>query len=232
MTAKTKETSPRRCPPTGGYARGGETRARIVAAALKVFGEAGYAGAATREIAREAGVTPPALQYYFDSKAGLHRACAEFVIGHSAHGITAALAAAERVLADRDARAAVAALCDLMDALIDASLFSGGSANWEKFAARVQSEPETPAALLMETRLTAPTRNACARLVACALGSPLNEEMRLRSIVILSQALAFTVRRELALKGLGWSDFNGPRKADIKAALRAHTEAALRRPRG
>jgi len=231
VTAKTKETSPRRCPASGGYARGEETRARIVGAALKVFGEAGYLGASTREIAREAGVTPPALQYYFHSKAGLHRACAEFIIEHSAQGITTALAGAERVLAKRDGDAAVDALCDVLDAVIDASLFSGGSANWEKFAARVQSEHETPAALLMETRLIAPTRQVCARLVACATASPLNEAVRLQSLVILSQVLAFTVRRDLALHALDWPDFSGSRKHDIKAVLRTHTQAALKRRR-
>jgi AcrR family transcriptional regulator len=231
VNANSTDPSPRRRPSTGGYARGEETRARVVGAALKVFGQAGYLGASTREIAREAGVTPPALQYYFDSKEGLHRACAEFVIEHSAQGITAALASAERVLDDSNARAAADAICDLLDALIDASLFSGGSANWEKFAARVQSEPETPAAMLIESQLTAPTRQACARLVACALGSPLTDEVRLRSIVILSQGLAFTLRRELALQGLGWPDFDGQRKRDIKAVLRAHTQAALKRSR-
>ena len=54
----------------GGYARGEETRARIISAALKLFGQRGFDGSSTRDIATAAGVNAPALQYYFDNKEG------------------------------------------------------------------------------------------------------------------------------------------------------------------
>jgi len=38
---------------------------------MRLFGEKGYEGASTRDIAAAAGVNAPALQYYFDNK----RAC-------------------------------------------------------------------------------------------------------------------------------------------------------------
>ena len=60
----------RRHPAAGGYARGDETRSRIIAAALDVFGTHGFGGASTRMLAESAGVTLPALQYYFASKEG------------------------------------------------------------------------------------------------------------------------------------------------------------------
>ncbi len=63
-----KTPATRRRPTNGGYARGEETRARIIAVALRLFGDRGFDGVSTREIAEEAGVNPPALQYYFDSK--------------------------------------------------------------------------------------------------------------------------------------------------------------------
>jgi AcrR family transcriptional regulator len=56
---------------TGGYTRGEETRARIIAAAMRLFGEKGYEAASTRDIAAAAGVNAPALQYYFDKKEGV-----------------------------------------------------------------------------------------------------------------------------------------------------------------
>src|SRR5271165_5925578 len=74
-----KMPATRRRPTSGGYARGEETRARITAVALRLFGDRGFDGVSTREIAEEAGVNPPALQYYFDSKEGLYCACAEYV---------------------------------------------------------------------------------------------------------------------------------------------------------
>jgi AcrR family transcriptional regulator len=51
-----------------------ETRARILAAAQRVFAELGYAQAGIREIAAMAGVTSPMLLRYFGSKAGLFEA--------------------------------------------------------------------------------------------------------------------------------------------------------------
>src|SRR5215469_13323418 len=71
--------APRRRPVEGGYARGEETRLRIIATAIPLFGRRGFDGVSTREIAAEAGVNPPALQYYFDSKEGLYRACCEYI---------------------------------------------------------------------------------------------------------------------------------------------------------
>src|ERR1700753_3130750 len=64
----------------GGYARGEETRARIVAAALRMFGERGFEAASTRDIATRAGVNAPALQYYFDNKEGVYLACVEYIV--------------------------------------------------------------------------------------------------------------------------------------------------------
>jgi len=222
-----RETAPRRSPPAGGYARGEETRARIIAAALKVFGDEGYERASTRQIAREAGVMPPALQYYFDSKEGLHLACGQFIIDISTQGFTSALEKAETVLAKGGVQDAVNALCDVLDTVLDASLFARGSPDWERFATRIQSERDSPAGALIQRLIAEPFRNVCARLVALATGSPLNDEARLRAIAIIGQVSAFHVYREGSLQLLGWPDFNGPRRDTIKAVLRAHTQAAL-----
>lgn len=51
-----------------------DRRQEILAAALRVFSRKGFAAATNAEIAREAGVTPAALYYYYPSKAELFRA--------------------------------------------------------------------------------------------------------------------------------------------------------------
>ena len=68
-----------RRPSAGGYARGDETRQRIIDAAIRLFGEHGFDGASTRDIAAAAAVNAPALQYYFENKEGLYKACAEYI---------------------------------------------------------------------------------------------------------------------------------------------------------
>lgn len=53
------------------------TRARILQAALELFAERSFDGAATREIAERAGVSQPSLNYHFDSKLDLWRAAVD-----------------------------------------------------------------------------------------------------------------------------------------------------------
>jgi AcrR family transcriptional regulator len=85
---------------TGGYTRGEETRARIVAAAMRLFGEKGYEGASTRDIAAAAGVNAPALQYYFDNKEGVLRACIEFIADRAWESLSEPVVEAERLIAE------------------------------------------------------------------------------------------------------------------------------------
>ena len=61
------------------------TREAILTAALELFSERGFDGASTREIATQAGVTQPLLNYHFSTKDELWRAAVE--------GIFTALAA-------------------------------------------------------------------------------------------------------------------------------------------
>ncbi len=230
MSAIAKDNTPRRSPPVGGYARGEETRARIIAAALTVFAEEGYERASTRQIAKAAGVMPPALQYYFDSKEGLHRACAEVVLEAAERTLGPALAAATAVLDQRgQPQAALDALCDLLDALVDTSLYVKIAQGWSGFITRARGELDSPAGLLIHARLIAPLRELGARLVASATASPLDEAARLRGMAILSQVAVFSAHhRDGSLEALGWPDFNGSRGEAVKAVIRAHTRAALR----
>jgi AcrR family transcriptional regulator len=224
---ETKDPSPRRSPPTGGYARGEETRARIIAAALAVFGDTGYVRASTRQIAEAAGVTPPALQYYFESKEGLHRACVDFILETATRMLKPALDGAEAALADQRPQTSVEALCSVLDALVDVSLFSRDSPAWTRFSARAQTEEDSPSGALIRHRLTMPIHDLCARLVACATGSPVNDAVQLRTRAIISQVAAFNIHQDSTLAALGWPDFAGPRCEAVKAVLRAHTRGAL-----
>jgi len=53
---------------------GPETRRQILRAALKHFANAGYAATSVQQIVADAGVSKPALYYYFHDKAGLFEA--------------------------------------------------------------------------------------------------------------------------------------------------------------
>ncbi|MFJ5382597.1 TetR family transcriptional regulator, partial [Cupriavidus sp. CER94] len=86
----------------GGYQRGEETRARIIEAAMRLFAAHGFDGASTRDIAREANVNAPALQYYFDNKEGVYLACIEYFVERAWAMLQDVVAAAEGLLARPD----------------------------------------------------------------------------------------------------------------------------------
>src|ERR1700722_11747574 len=95
----TAERSSRRAR-SGGYARGAETRQRIVEAALDVFGAHGFEEASTRQIADRAGVNLAALHYYFTGKDGLYRACADYIADYGETLVKPFLARIDAALAD------------------------------------------------------------------------------------------------------------------------------------
>lgn len=72
MTSQTSNT---------GSDRSGETRGRILDAALSEFAANGLAGARTERIAAAAGVNKALLYYYFDSKEKLYEAAFDMIAG-------------------------------------------------------------------------------------------------------------------------------------------------------
>jgi AcrR family transcriptional regulator len=220
--------APRRSPDGGGYPRGVETRARIVAAALQVFGEEGYLRASTRQIADAAGVNPPALQYYFDSKEGLHRACAHFIIDRVSQTLSPALAAADEALVAGDKGLVMEALCDILDVLADVCLNTDDVAGWSRFMGRGQIDDAGPAYALIRDGIKHPLRDTVSRLISPLIGrEPDDDETRLRTIFVLSPLLSLNVNRADTLADLAWPDFGDGRRDQVKAYLRAHTRAAL-----
>jgi TetR/AcrR family transcriptional regulator, regulator of cefoperazone and chloramphenicol sensitivity len=221
-------TAPRRHPEQGGYACGEMTRARIIAAAIRTFGEEGYDQASTRKIAASAGVNPPALQYYFDSKEGLHRACAQDIIDR-VHAILApALERAAAAVRARSAAQAVDALCDVLQAMVD-GLVAAGAESWCRFIARGKADGAGPAVPMIHERIGAPLIEATARLIGLATGRSAGaESTRLRACTVLGQLSSLYANRENTLAVMGWSQFDERALALIKDVVCEHTRAALR----
>lgn len=73
-----RSPEPRRpAPPSAGAAGPPGGREQLLAAAVRLFAQKGYAATTVRDILRAAGVTAPVLYYHFGSKEGLFRALAE-----------------------------------------------------------------------------------------------------------------------------------------------------------
>ena len=225
------QPGPRRRPETGGYARGDEKQARIIQAALRRFGEDGYEGASTRQIAADAGVNPPALQYYFNGKEGLYLACGEYLadcFGRAMHDVY--LQAATVAAGDRDG--ALGSLCDIMDAIADFLFETAERDGWSRFMARLQNKDgQGPTNQALSETLEDELYAHCTRLVGLIVGQPPSGIVtRLRTTAIMGQLTAFHLGRDAALKRVGWPDLSGPRLRQLKDTLRSQTKALLGRP--
>ncbi len=120
---------------TSAYLRGTETRARLISAGLTLFGSRGFNGASTRDIAAAAGLSAPSLQYYFNDKQGLYRACTRDVAARLWSSVETQVLASERLLrVDARDRSLITAFCDIQSGLLDG--LDGADENWVWLVAR------------------------------------------------------------------------------------------------
>jgi len=215
----------------GGYQRGEETRARIIEAALRLFGTHGFDGASTRDIAREAGVNAPALQYYFDNKEGVYLACIDYFVERVWALLEEVVSQAEVVVAREDA--SDAALIDAylaLQARFMAFLYEGpGTEHWRQFMARERAGLGPPAAFErfdvgINRRLFALTTQIVGRLT----GRPATDEAtRIRTIAIDSQVASFKVMRRHILKALSWEGYGEAETERVQDVMQDQTRTLL-----
>jgi AcrR family transcriptional regulator len=221
-------SSPRRRPKAGGYPRGDKARAQIITAALRVFGERGFDQAATRDIAAKAGVNPPALQYYFDSKEGLHKACAQTIIDQALPKLRPVLALANAAARQGRKGGALDALEELLDALTD-SLAVLGTESWNRFIVRGKHDGAGPGMEMIRDQLSTPIAKAVTGLVGVLTdGAASSELTRIRALLVLGQIHWLHARREELLKFMGWSRLDASKVGLIKDVVREHTRLVLR----
>ena len=217
----------RRHPEAGGYARGEETRARIITTALRVFGEEGFNTASTRQIAADAGVNPPALQYYFGGKEGLHRACAQFIIDRMLGIISPALTQARELKPAARREQAIDALCAVLDSMAD-GLVAAGSESWSRFITRGKADGAGPAMGMLRENIGLPIFQTVASLIGMVTDrDPADEVTRIKAAAILGQVSTFHTNRESTLDALKWPDYHAQRLQTIKTVIREHTRAIL-----
>ena len=219
--------APKRRPAEGGYPRGDEKRARIIAAALRRFGEDGYDGASTRDIAVEAGVNPPAIQYYFSGKDGLWLACGAHIADRFTASMLDAYRRASSIGTSPDA--AVDALCAIMDALADFLFDTAQSEGMGPFLARsFNKDGGEPRDQALGSRVAGELQDHCDALVGLATGRPADaEDTRLQTVALMGQLTAFLHDHESVLRRLDWEDVRGRRLRALKAVLRANAAAIL-----
>lgn len=221
---------PRRAAGTG-YARGDETRLRIIEAAIERFGESGFDGASTRDIAAHAGVNAPALQYYFESKEGLYRACAEHIADSARAAFDPAIDQARAALdGGADAETLIEAFIGIQDAIANRMFQPPCGSDQRLFFAREQAGHEPPIASdILQQRLRKPLNDVCIALVARIAGTPVDDpKTMVRAFTLHGQLLIFHTAKRGALSLLGWQEIDAARAALVKETVREQTRTLLR----
>ncbi|OJH42045.1 TetR/AcrR family transcriptional regulator [Cystobacter ferrugineus] len=195
------------------------TRARILEAGMRCFAREGFAGATTRMIAAEAGVTLPVIAYHFGNKEGLHRACAQEIIEQYSRRLLPLVSAAHEA-ANKGSLSAKEArdwLDRILDALVNAITADAEQRLTTDFVLREMSEQGPGYALLFEG-LWSPGIGLVADLLAIARQRrPGKEEDRAGAVMLITSLSAFTTIEPVSLAFLGWERLDGTRRDTVTA---------------
>lgn len=216
--------------PEGGYARGDETRHRIIEAAVELFGEHGFGGASTRDIAARAGVNAPALQYYFENKEGVYRACVEALADDAWKTFGPVIEHAQEALRESaDTTALIDAFIRIQEAIADSAFAKASNPGRRLFFAREQAghEPES-ATRILACRIREPLNDASAALVARISGRAADDPVTLiRTFSLHGQLVIFHVAHRSTLSALGWKSIDAEKAEQLKSTIRVQTRTLL-----
>jgi TetR/AcrR family transcriptional regulator, regulator of cefoperazone and chloramphenicol sensitivity len=216
--------------PEGGYARGDETRHRIIEAAVELFGEHGFDGASTRDIATRAGVNAPALQYYFENKEGLYRACVETLADDTMKTVGPTIDRAHQALrANADTATLIDAFIGIQEVIADRAFEKVNRPGQRLFFAREQAgyEPES-ATQILTNKIRQPLNDASAALVARISGRAADDPVTLiRTFSLHGQLVVFHVAHRSTLSMLGWKNIDAKNAEQLKSTVREQTRTLL-----
>jgi TetR/AcrR family transcriptional regulator, regulator of cefoperazone and chloramphenicol sensitivity len=208
--------------------RGELTRRRILETALEAFAIDGYEGVTTRQLAERAGVTLPAIQYYFGSKEGLYRAAIDHLVRQIEERMAPVANRIKAALAKNkpSRRELLALLQELLAAFI--ALVVGGAHPQSRRLLLARCEIDrTAASDALHECGKQQILEPCVALVEQLLPRPASrEESVLRALLLLGQITAFG--KTNARRALGWADFTPERVRTIEALVHEHTDAIFR----
>ena len=232
-TAIGRSASPNRRRLNTGYARGEETRLRIIRAAVELFGNKGFDSVSTRDIAARAEVNAPVLQYYFDGKEGLYLACVEYMQTHMTKLLRPIIDVVRGRLEGKMTREGlIDCVCYVYEQVADFLLTHSEIDAWKRFAAwDVHDRDNIPCSAhkALDMGIRREFRQLMCELVGRIIGkSPQDEQTRIRVVTLGSQLSVFHDARRKALDDLGWIGVTERELALLKAVVREQTAAALR----
>ena len=223
MTAPMRNASRR-------YPCGVETRQRVIAAAIEIFGRQGYAGTSTRDIAAAAEVNTPAIQYYFGGKLGLYKASIDQLTSMVSRRIAPAVCNCRmRVAAGAPLAEVLLALTEVQNCLID-SFFAGpeGEAIRKLLAWEDAENGENTSEHFMKERIALPIFETFQKVVEHIVTTPLPRiELEMHALSLMGVSMIFHLNQSRVLDMLDWSTPDADLLTTLKAVAHKQLGYAL-----
>jgi AcrR family transcriptional regulator len=202
-----------------------QTRQALIGAGLKLFGENGFAGTSTRQLAAAANANIGSIAYHFGSKEGLRAACAGFIVETIKDMANQALDATDPSVADPEAASRqLSAVLERMVAFVVASPEAGAIV---QFILRELSQPTAALDIIYEG-VFEPTHRRLCQIWAAATGDDADSERtRIAVFTMIGQIVYFRIGRVAVMRRMGWSDIGMREAAAIAAVARDNLAAML-----
>lgn len=204
-----------------------DTRDKLIAAGLRLFGRYGFEGTSTRALASEAGVNIAAIAYHFGGKDGLRRACAEQV----AHRVGSAFSIAQDAPLPATPEAAMAEMETSIAGFAGMLFGQPGGADFVPFVLREIADTGEVADLLF-AHLFEPRHARLCRLWAVATGQPAESDaVRLAVFTLIGQLLYFRIAQPFVTRRMGWDGIGVNETRALVATVIENLRAAIQRNR-
>lgn len=200
------------------------TRQALIAAALSLFGENGFEGTSTREIAAKAKANSAMIAYYFGGKEGLRRACAQWIVER-----IGAVANSVRFQPPQGLtrQTAATSLEMIVRAMVGFMVTGPDSQAIASFMLREMSHP-SPALDIVYDEMMRPLHMRLCQLWCAATGSePESPETRLAVFAMIGQAMYFRIAREVVKRRMGWEKIGAGEANQIVELLVGNVRALV-----
>lgn len=203
------------------------TRTCLIEAGLHLFGQKGFEGTSTRELAGLAKTNVASITYHFGSKAGLRSACATEVAAR----VSNVLDGAGLIIQSQTAKAATAQIERLIGALIDLIVGAPQAQDMVAFMLRELTEPGEVADTVYASFID-PRHKALCDLWATATGrDPDDEGVKLAIFALIGQVLYFRIASGFVSRRMSWDNVGLDEVCQIKSIIIANLHDAIERQR-
>ena len=206
------------------------TRIALIRAALKLFGQRGFEGTSTREIAAAARANIGSIAYHFGGKEGLRAAVADQIVEIIQSIASQALGAGEDAV--MDAGAAERQLVAALERMVAFMVARPEAGEIVQFMLREMANPSAALDRIYEG-VFAPTHKRLCQLWEKATGEAAeSERTRITVFTAIGQVLYFRIGQAVVLRRMGWDAIGGAEAEKILDVTRDNLMAILAARKG